>query len=749
MENERVMKCRSYINGLSDLLNSNEELIYEKYDEIHKNLRNIEEELETAVEAEKNKDTTFRIGVIGDIKAGKSTFLNALFFKGKSVLPEAATPMTAALTVITYAEKPSAVIHFFDDQGWKDIVQLSEKYDRIYRNKLDSEYQKYIDSYNLKKKGMNANIHIGSLDTKEQYEKKKKASIENHIKINHPNYDDAKKITDMMSDDLTEYLGKCKEIEYSTMDDLKEYIGANGRFTPIVSYVELRINNTDIKGMEIVDTPGLNDPVKSRSSITKDFLKKCHAVIILSNVSEFLPEATMKTINLRLPSEGVKNYIIVGTKTDDNIRQIPVDKQQKEFAAAYKYCQNEWITGYQENIKSVQKNGIVNGTDIYTKNEPVFVSVWFYIMALKLKKGEALNNAEKETIAAIKEKYPDFSDDADSLAKWSQMGVVRKRIKELTDEENQKRIIEEKNDSTPRRINQKVSVLIEDLISKAAEEKKTLNDSSAEELKKKKNDSRYAIDSSRAMISSEFRIAANQAEKNMLSIRNKLLDIQSQYIDIRTTKTQVRKKDEYRTGFLGSKRNVDIYNVEINHASVSNIDENIKKYITNCNKIISGEFDLIVDKDRLSNIVAEIMTKAFSKTESEFDPNDVLVPLRELFSKIVIPKTEIQPSKYTDRVHTEFACNDVTDSKINDLAAFQSQILTNIYNDYSEKLDENLEGIRSKLEDMAANFSDAVDKKISGVLERLSKQAEEKDKFTKRYETFLNDLRIIKNKYRD
>ena len=44
------------------------------------------------------------IGVIGQMKAGKSTFLNAFVFE-RDVLPAATTPMTAALTVITYGQE--------------------------------------------------------------------------------------------------------------------------------------------------------------------------------------------------------------------------------------------------------------------------------------------------------------------------------------------------------------------------------------------------------------------------------------------------------------------------------------------------------------------------------------------------------------------------------------------------------------------------------------------------------------------
>ena len=38
------------------------------------------------------QEQTLNIGIMGQVKAGKSTFLNALLFDGRPILPEAATP---------------------------------------------------------------------------------------------------------------------------------------------------------------------------------------------------------------------------------------------------------------------------------------------------------------------------------------------------------------------------------------------------------------------------------------------------------------------------------------------------------------------------------------------------------------------------------------------------------------------------------------------------------------------------------
>lgn len=53
------------------------------------------------------------IGVIGQMKCGKSTFLNAFVFQD-AVLPAASTLMTATLSVITYGEEKKVMDEFVE-----------------------------------------------------------------------------------------------------------------------------------------------------------------------------------------------------------------------------------------------------------------------------------------------------------------------------------------------------------------------------------------------------------------------------------------------------------------------------------------------------------------------------------------------------------------------------------------------------------------------------------------------------------
>ena len=88
---------------------------------------NTGKELKSSLKKAAAKGRKLVIGIIGAVKAGKSSFLNALLFDGEQYLPKAITPSTATLTKISYAETPKAVVHFFSREDWEQIEKYVAK----------------------------------------------------------------------------------------------------------------------------------------------------------------------------------------------------------------------------------------------------------------------------------------------------------------------------------------------------------------------------------------------------------------------------------------------------------------------------------------------------------------------------------------------------------------------------------------------------------------------------------------------
>lgn len=182
---------------------------------------------------EKIEKDTLTIGVIGQMKCGKSTFLNSFVFE-KDVLPAATTPMTAALSVITYGEREHVVAEFYTADEWAE-QQMQAKRD-------ENEATDLLDKSKIKA-------------AKELVEKSKN-----------------------LGTSLEGYLGKTQE---DSFNNLIEYVGADGKYVSITKSVTIYYPKDYLKGVEIVDTPGFNDPIVSREERTKEFLKKADVVIMM------------------------------------------------------------------------------------------------------------------------------------------------------------------------------------------------------------------------------------------------------------------------------------------------------------------------------------------------------------------------------------------------------------------------------------------------------------------------------------
>ncbi|GAA8453415.1 hypothetical protein HpBT236_10860 [Helicobacter pylori] len=100
------------------------------------------EELEKTLKGMQAENRGLKVGIVGRVKAGKSSLLNALIFEGKDVLPKAATPMTASLTILKYAQNLSAEAQFYDEQDIEELKIDHERYEKEFKEIVSKEVKK-------------------------------------------------------------------------------------------------------------------------------------------------------------------------------------------------------------------------------------------------------------------------------------------------------------------------------------------------------------------------------------------------------------------------------------------------------------------------------------------------------------------------------------------------------------------------------------------------------------------------------
>ncbi len=100
------------------------------------------EELEKTIKGMQAENRGLKVGIIGHVKAGKSSLLNALIFEGKDVLPKAATTETASLTILKYAQNLSASAQFYDEKDMEELKRDHERYEKKFKEIVSEEVKK-------------------------------------------------------------------------------------------------------------------------------------------------------------------------------------------------------------------------------------------------------------------------------------------------------------------------------------------------------------------------------------------------------------------------------------------------------------------------------------------------------------------------------------------------------------------------------------------------------------------------------
>ena len=262
------------------------------------------------------------IGVIGQMKCGKSTFLNALIF-GDEILPAATTPMTASLSVITYGAEKSLEAEFYTSDEWAELqVTANRSLDEVIVN----------------------------------------TSEESKIKAAKELVSKAEKI----GGNLSALLGTKRK---DKLENIIEYVGADGKYIAITKSVRLEYPLEYLKGVEIVDTPGFNDPIVSREERTKEFLKKADVVVMLLYAGRAF-DATDKDIIFNLVRNVGVGKVLIG------VNKYDLCYERGETS-------EEIIEAVREQLKKASNEFAHNNSigDLVRKAEPILLSANMALMS--------------------------------------------------------------------------------------------------------------------------------------------------------------------------------------------------------------------------------------------------------------------------------------------------------------------------------------------------------------------------------
>ncbi|MEQ2464163.1 dynamin family protein [Niallia hominis] len=239
------------------------------------------------------KSAEFHIALVGAIKAGKSTLINALL--GYDLASTRVTPETASLTKFRSSKENNFVkVSFYTSDEWQ----------RLWNSAKDSRAKVFLEEY---------------------------------AKL------DAEKIkNDWLNQDSITV--QCESIE-ALKEEIHKWSSSKTATHYFVKEVEVGLVDFDMpEGVVFVDTPGLDDVVAYRSDITRDYINRANAVLVCVK-SDSLTGPEMATIysvfaNTRYNPEKV---YIIATQLDTLNR--PEENWKEQRVEWLKYITDEGAYG--------------------------------------------------------------------------------------------------------------------------------------------------------------------------------------------------------------------------------------------------------------------------------------------------------------------------------------------------------------------------------------------------------------------
>lgn len=737
-------------NDIANVIKKNQDLSDD--DTAQQFISNAEKQLEEMERIER-EGRDLVVGVVGCVKAGKSTFLNALIFDGKQVLPKAATPMTAALTRIRFSKEPKAKIVFYQQSDWINILSKNDQY----HQRIDEEYNKRCKEYKENEQAAHQMNYL---------QKAKGLLREN--KLNKPTREDiesemiaAGEISDELSSshelvemakerisNVDKYLNQEKilSLEHGAhyLDELDDYVGADGKYTPIVNYIELEIDDPRLEGIEVVDTPGLNDPIVSRERKTINFLKECDVIFVVSSVSQFLVESDIHLIRKKLNEENIHRAYVIGTQLDSGILQYKSrNKSLREAMAGSINAYNKQAENVFSRINTQDAPDIIKRL---AASKPTFVSAMMYSIAQKKLEKASLTPEEELIVRNLENRFRDFNSMMESVNDYfifSGIGEV-KEIFVRVREEKQETIQEEIEKYTTTQ-SAKLLRLLEIVNVSVRTRLNTLENADAEVLEKKLLQLSNKLDSIRWEISGIFQRQAKECDRIIQATKIEISHEISNHQDISVETRTEHRLDTVHTGLFGLMRKSVEWDEHIKEASSNQVINNVQQYSTEAQKMINENLQKLFDIDGLKKRIKECVIGAFDLASREFNESEILLPLEALLAGLTVQEVRFDFLEELERsVDAEFPSGKAEGNDIHKLNTLQTKLANRVLERIIELMDQQNQHISDSMNIQSSTFVDNIESKIAGNIDDLRMQLKNKQENIERYNHFIDEIRQCK-----
>lgn len=698
-------------------------------------------------------DRDLKLGIVGRVKAGKSSFLNSLLFEGQDCLPKAATPMTAALTRINYAPTPEeqkAEIHFYSAGDWNLIEAQAAKLDM----KLQEMIQRAIDE---KKHNPRFQRTLRNPQALDQWREAFKRTILAEPASDIESLKICRELVDMAGKHGIKYtnlphtpgleniyrvpLNNDWQKDFSR--NLDEFVGGDGKYTPFVKYLELYLYDERLNGIEVVDTPGLNDPVSSRVDVTNGFLRNCDAVLLLSGVSHFLDANDADLVGRQIREASIDRVYIIGTMLDIGLMECPT--RNVGLQEAYDIGRSSYYRQAKQFLAGLGKNGIRIPKGMDNEDGPQLVSAVLYSISRKMRAGVDFSIEENHVLGRLTKLFPDFRDSlktAQDFEDLSGFEDVKENIYKPVRADKELILRQRVADFQA----QQIALLcksLEDIAISSDRRRVLLENNDMAGLKEKQAALEKNLQNSRIEVRNIF-------DELKFNFKSAVADLKINMREAMGANRKINVETRIETSIHESGvfwKDYSYTNHTIYHASTSEATNNIENYALELMRLIDTAMKDIFNREDLERKLRNAIFDTFQAANADSSKADIIGPVQALLQEISIPEIDYSAADEARKAIFKKYTSEVRDSEVEELKKDQAEKLAFIYNEYVAKVDKAFSTVSNAIDRSGATFVDKVCEKVNTAYETLQKQLRNKDTHIQFYKEFRERIKNLKNDF--
>lgn len=665
------------------------------------------------------------IGVIGRVKAGKSSFLNTLLFNGEEVLPKSATPKTATLTKMEYSDENRVVVEFYTQDEWSNIEEDAKLGDK---NEVTKSAKDLVDT--ARRNGLNV-VEIlknGNIDkTFEEYS------------------------------ELLQFLN--------------DFVGENGKYTALVRSVIIYMNREEFKDISIVDTPGLNDPIPSRTQRTKEFIEVCDVVFFLSRTGSFLDKDDLDIVCRQLPQKGVKKIVLVASQYDSGLRDVLKKEEKQSFfgnepswrtkaratttsnKATNLVDARKIIASSLEGRIAEEINKIESQPDANTKllnilkecKTPILISSRAHDMSVK--EIEDYSAEEKNDWDYFKA-FITEKDAKSELAKIGNFDEIR-NIFETVKDDKQRLLAEKEREFIPT-VYLELENYFKNLQKQESLRLECLKANDRDSLEEQQNIFESKINAIQADVGSVFFDVGVEISDKKAEVKKSLLAMSTEATKLETrtgTETHTRTSYKFSLGPIRLGRTTSSWDSTYTYLAASDALEQINTYGKATALEIEEVFRQTTDLKVLRRRLLETVVKNFDASDSDFDSNYFRIVVQNALNDIEFPEVHIDVSEELNQISNRFSGEIRNSNAQDEFRRLLNSTVENLYNSIVQKFSTTVDEFKVSMKNVGETVSSEILDKVSKEFENIKNLLEEKDAEIEKSNTYLKEINLIVSKF--